>query len=351
MSNRREFWFTVIGLLVVVVLLVCSGQFFLLETVALLACGWIFYLFRVTRELTVNWSAIGLSAICLVVIAMGLHHLLGWLASSLRAVKDRSPLERKPWPKRGTVRILTAFLFAFVAGMSVVGIAHQCWWLATSPEPLLDRYMEAASRMQSSNNLKQIGLGLHNYHDLHHAFPPGTYASPEGRPLHSWMTGLLPFVEQQRLYEMVRWQQPWTSSDNHLVFIENIRGFYYPHWAAARDFTANGNYGPTTYSANARVLGGSGRMQFDQITDGTANTILAGEIVSHIPAWGSTGNWRDPALGINRDPRGFGSPWRGGAYLMMADGSVRFFSNDTAPEVLQGLATPTGGEKVPPLDD
>lgn len=55
----------------------------------------------------------------------------------------------------------------------------------------------AAYRSQCKNNLKQIGLALHNYHDEYQAFPPAYTVDADGKPLHSWRTLILPYMEQK----------------------------------------------------------------------------------------------------------------------------------------------------------
>ena len=69
--------------------------------------------------------------------------------------------------------------------------------------PATQSAREAARRMQCSNNLKQIGLGLHNYHDVYGQFPPaaiGPHNVPRERQF-SWLVAILPFLEQQSLYD------------------------------------------------------------------------------------------------------------------------------------------------------
>lgn len=80
---------------------------------------------------------------------------------------------------------------------------------------------------------------------------------------------------------------------------------------------------------------------FEGISDGTSNTLLIGEVDANFEPWGKPGNWRDPALGLNRSPHGFGCR-RGSrlVYFVMADGSVRSIRDDVDPEVLRALATP-----------
>ena len=63
--------------------------------------------------------------------------------------------------------------------------------------PAVQAAREAARRAQCSNNLKQIGLGVHNYESAHKAFPAGNYQSVHG----TWLVGLLPYVEHQALFD------------------------------------------------------------------------------------------------------------------------------------------------------
>jgi prepilin-type processing-associated H-X9-DG protein len=73
---------------------------------------------------------------------------------------------------------------------------------------------------------------------------------------------------------------------------------------------------------------------------------MAGEIIHRFPPWGKPGNWRDPALGINRRADGFGGPFVGGANFLFADGSVRFIKNTVEPAVLKALGTPDGADPL-----
>ncbi|HEX6986670.1 MAG TPA: hypothetical protein VF170_14915, partial [Planctomycetaceae bacterium] len=101
------------------------------------------------------------------------------------------------------------------------------------------------------------------------------------------------------------------------------------------------------YSANAHLFGANVGAAFPEIADGLSNTILAGEAAGSFKAWGDPTNVRDPALGINATPDGFGGPWKGGANLLLADGTVRLVSEEIDPAVLKALATPAGGEMIP----
>ena len=67
--------------------------------------------------------------------------------------------------------------------------------------PSVRRAREPARRSQCKNNLKQIWLALHNYHDEYQAFPPAYTVDAEGQPLHSWRTLILPYMDQKPLYD------------------------------------------------------------------------------------------------------------------------------------------------------
>jgi prepilin-type N-terminal cleavage/methylation domain-containing protein/prepilin-type processing-associated H-X9-DG protein len=83
--------------------------------------------------------------------------------------------------------------------------------------PAVQKIREAANRMKCSNNLKQIGLALHNHHDAMGEFPPAldTVLLPNGTTkVHSWYPRILPFVEQDNLYRQYRFDLNWDQGAN-----------------------------------------------------------------------------------------------------------------------------------------
>jgi prepilin-type N-terminal cleavage/methylation domain-containing protein/prepilin-type processing-associated H-X9-DG protein len=68
--------------------------------------------------------------------------------------------------------------------------------------PAVQKVREAAARVQCQNNLKQIGVGLHSYHDTHKAFPSGHQTKPGSTYYANWAIFLLPYVEQDNLYRL-----------------------------------------------------------------------------------------------------------------------------------------------------
>src|ERR1700712_5086820 len=81
--------------------------------------------------------------------------------------------------------------------------------------PAVQKVREAAARMSCQNNLKQIGLGLHNYHDINQSLPPSFLATPpyndgatDTMPGWGWAAYILPNIEQGNLYQQLNFKQP-----------------------------------------------------------------------------------------------------------------------------------------------
>ncbi|MGD9647535.1 MAG: DUF1559 domain-containing protein, partial [Pirellulales bacterium] len=237
-------------------------------------------------------------------------------------------------------------LLAYVPGITSDGNAHQIAWLATADERLVQTSgLEARGRIMSKNNLATIAKAMHNYNSNLGSFPPGAIATPDGRLLHGWQTYLLPYLEASAVRQHLNLSKPWNDPANR----EALNSQVVPYGGDGRRFgspPADG-YAPSVYAANSRLIGGTRPVKPDDIADGAANTIMAGEVVGQLPAWGQPTNWRDPAAGLAGRPDQFGSPWTEGVNLLMADGSVQTLSRDVDPQVLRALATPTGGEPVP----
>ena len=211
--------------------------------------------------------------------------------------------------------------------------------------PAIMAARQAATRMQCTNNIKQIGLALHNYHDAHWVLPPVMTADANGKPLHSWRVLLLPFIEQQALYEQIRLNEPWDSEHNK-QFHNRVPSIYQCP-SAKGDMT-----GMTSYSV---VVGKeclfnepNAKKTFAAIADGTSNTIAIVERKTPVC-------WMDPTQeitfeeackGVNVSAGGLGSNHTGGMNVGFFDGRVHFISETIAPTVLRALLTCAGGESV-----
>jgi len=206
--------------------------------------------------------------------------------------------------------------------------------------PAIQQAREAARRSHSKNNLKQIGLALHNYHDVHEVFPPGGIAKTDGTPYHSWQTFVLPFIGQAPLYNRINFDQPWSTPENQPHFQQEIQEYLNP---TLDERTSPNGLGLSHYVANEKTLGTNSSLRMRHITDGTSNTILAFETGEDLKAWGDPTNFGSPGdfIGPHRKKAFFG-----GTQVLMGDGSVRFVSENTDPAVLEALSTPRGGEMI-----
>jgi hypothetical protein len=240
--------------------------------------------------------------------------------------------------------VTSTVVLAFVAGIAVVGATHQIVWMATADGPLTHNTSIEFRRTHSRNNLKQIGLALHNHHDVNGHLPAGGAFDRLGRPLFSWQTVILPYVDQAALFDRIDLNLPWDAPQNADELAIKVSTYLNPA-IDGHDVDAAGR-ALSHYAGNGRVLNTQPGLKLSAFTDGTSTTFISGEADAQFKPWGSPVNWRDASLGINRSPEGFGGPWTGGAHFQMADGSVRFVNDNIDLKVLEAIATPDGGETV-----
>jgi prepilin-type processing-associated H-X9-DG protein len=203
--------------------------------------------------------------------------------------------------------------------------------------PAVQAARESARRMQSTNNLKQICLALHNYHDVYGSFPPAVVTDASGQPLYSGRVLLLPYMGQQPLYSQFDLTQPWDSPQNSQVSQTRIMVFADPSSASPPGFT---DY---LFVTGVQTIFEAGKTtKFDDIHDGTSNTIMVVEVRSSGVSWAEPGKDLDLSM-VKALPQG-NHP--GGNIVGFADGSVRFVSKNVTPANIHALATKNGGEAV-----
>ena len=208
--------------------------------------------------------------------------------------------------------------------------------------PAVQAAREAARRMECSNNLKQIGLALHNYADKYNSFPPAYTVDQNGKPLHSWRTLILPFLEQEPLYRQIDLNEPWDSPKNLAISQIRIKVFVCP---SDPDMSAHTCYMAVT--GRGALFEGDKGPRFADVTDGTSNTLMVVEVE------GISANWMEPKdIDIEQfvtstgGPGGPGAKHPGGFNVLFADGSVRFLRDATDPATKRALSTRAGGEVV-----
>ncbi len=253
--------------------------------------------------------------------------------------------------------------------------------------PAVQSAREAARRMQCSNNLKQIGLALHNYHDAFGRFPSGSIynnstTSIGGDRISGWVA-ILPFMEMGNIYDLWDFRYGYDNSQNNAGKRETVDGYFCPSKPRTEKGSSSVAYGDYALSVGTghcntatkeywRGLFNQGtRFAFRDITDGTSNTIAVGEkrtvqsssLVSPQYRWGwhSARNMNYPmnrdivsdasfnflnADGSNRAGTtaawddywaNFGAEHAGGVQFLMADGSVHFLTDSIEFSLYQNL--------------
>ena len=201
-------------------------------------------------------------------------------------------------------------------------------------------------RHYCKNNLKQLGLALHNYHDVYGSFPPAVVEDDEGRPLHSWRTLILPCVDQAPLHKKYNFDESWNGPHNREVTDRTIPVYVCPSTEVEAGRQSDTHYFAVTGPRTAWP--GSQTRTIADITDRTPHTILAIESdARHVP-------WAEPrdleleeALDLLTSPDSdqprlhaiddYFYEYPGGRNVLMADGSVRFVAHGIDRETWRTL--------------
>jgi prepilin-type N-terminal cleavage/methylation domain-containing protein/prepilin-type processing-associated H-X9-DG protein len=272
--------------------------------------------------------------------------------------------------------------------------------------PAVQKVREAANRMRCQNNLKQIGLALHNFHDTYQSLPAGVYGpSSTGAPTInngkdlSYLVYILPYVEQQSLYNQVDFTQGYNGPNN----VANVNPVLVPVYqcpsCAAVEQNGGGVNGKAGHyqavmgpkgtnpqtgapytgidlganqggASNQGMLYPNSRVKLTDCPDGTSNTLLVGEMAWNqsncfrpwTRGWGGGDTNAAAGMGknvnqetgaLNQTPYNgssnfndvsFGSQHTGGANFCFGDGGVRFVSRGIDMSIYVSIASRNGGE-------
>lgn len=315
------------------------------------------------------------------------------------------PCPRSPLARRVSAALLpatSARAFTLIELLVVIAIVAI---LVAILLPAVQYAREAARQSQCRNNLRQIGIALHNYHETHSLFPPsstsdveqgGWITNPLSRHLHSWSLLILPQIDQGALYSRLDSQVSSLHPNNLPVTETQIPVYRCASYTGAR-VSANGNYtrfspklAISNYvsmgSTNSGVIYGGNTGLFvpdgvmfplsstkgGDVTDGLSNTMLVVETREQQHAvWADGGvmavvamryddanspSYAGPELALNYHPYfkydnpdvewGPSSQHAGGAFHLFGDGGVRFVSDSTAVSVYVAMATKAGNEQL-----
>ncbi len=195
-------------------------------------------------------------------------------------------------------------------------------------------------RVQSKNNMKQLGIAMHNYHDTHGQFPPPVIMGPDGKTPVSWRVAVLPYLAQGDLHKRYNFNEPWDSEHNKKLLKEMPAVYRHPEDDA--------NSTNTSYFAivgEKSLLGpkdGEGT-SFRDITDGSSNTLMVVEAKKQIP-------WTKPAdIDYDHDAEKlpvFGGWYKTGYHALFGDGSVRMIPETIEDDTLRKLIERNDGQVV-----
>lgn len=204
--------------------------------------------------------------------------------------------------------------------------------------PALQQVRSAARRTSSMNNMRQMTLAALNYESANGGFPAQANYDKAGKPLLSWRVHILPYIEQQALYDQFHLDEPWNSPHNRKLIPKMPLAYSSPS-VAARE-------GMTVYLgiAGKNAVFGKEKTTFGQITDGSSNTALMIEVGPEMAV-----EWTRPTdYEYNeRQPfRGLGGVNPGVFLVTFADGSTHAISMNVAPETWKSMTTINGGETL-----
>jgi prepilin-type N-terminal cleavage/methylation domain-containing protein/prepilin-type processing-associated H-X9-DG protein len=271
--------------------------------------------------------------------------------------------------------------------------------------PVVQKVREAAARAQCQNNLKQIGLAFHGFHDARGTFPPafvnnGPYGTSGFSFTHGWAPFTLPYVEQQSLHDLYRWDFPLYAAENQPVSSLHVKIFqcpsapepsrymtfgpyqYFGTRGACGDYTitlgvdpelARRGWADAVGDSRGAVTPAPALTRLTDITDGTSNTSLLAEDAGRPRVWqvgkagpdqrlegGAWNHFKGPitlqgasangtvklgpcALNCTNDREVYAFH-PGGAVVAFADGSAHFLKVGTVIRVMARLFTRAGGE-------
>jgi hypothetical protein len=196
----------------------------------------------------------------------------------------------------------------------------------------------AAARTQSSNNLKQIALAMHNFHDANGKLPARATFDKNGKPMLSWRVMILPYIEQDALYKEFKLDEPWDSKHN-IKLLDKMPKIY----ASPQDEECLKKHVTHYQGFVGKGVFFEGKMGLNfpaDFPDGTSNTLMIVEARKAVP-------WTKPEdlpYDANKPLPKLGLPGAKGFLASLCDGSVRFMSDKVTEKTLRYAITRNDGE-------
>lgn len=243
-------------------------------------------------------------------------------------------------PREKPAKSSTTLIMIILGGVCL-GLLVCCGILAALLLPAVQQAREAARRTQCKNNLKQIGLAMHNYHDTYRLFPAAHLNDDDGEPRLSWRISVLPYMDEASRYNRYQFNESWDSPLNATLANPVPVTYQCPSFPKTG---LNSCYAAIT--GDDTVLGSGKCVSIGSITDGTSNTLMIVEACKLGIHWMKPQDIDEDTFPGMDNPKGISSTHFGGAHVLMTDGSVRFLSNQISPITLNALITRNKGETL-----
>ncbi len=221
--------------------------------------------------------------------------------------------------------------------------------------PAMIQLRRAARRTVSANNIRQLVLAMHNYHDANRALPARFSKDAAGQPLLSWRVHVLPYLEQGDLYRQFHLDEPWDSPHNQALIEKMPELFAHPGLKLEPGRTVyQVPQGPDAIMSDpvqtcddTEYPTGTG---LEQIADGTSQTALVLETSADLAViWTKPDDYRWEEQ--MRPAKGLCDAWKNGVNVGLADGSVQFLSFEKLASIFEPLVKKSDGEVVELWDE
>ncbi|QEG41099.1 DUF1559 family PulG-like putative transporter [Roseimaritima ulvae] len=206
--------------------------------------------------------------------------------------------------------------------------------------PAVNAARQAALQMNTQNNVKQVGLAVHNYHDVYQQLPPLYATDANGNPVSSWRVSLLPFLEERALDEQWQAGQAWDSPANQSLLEQTPAA--YRGLGESPTGPHDGQCHLFVIDDPSALLSGDEPRHFRDVLDGTSNTLFALYLPNRSVPWSAP---QELSLDEAFAEVSAASP-EAPVMALMLDGSVRRLTTPLSRETFEAMVTPAGGERV-----
>jgi hypothetical protein len=197
--------------------------------------------------------------------------------------------------------------------------------------------LQSRDRQRGANNLKQIGLAIHNYHDVHRHLP-SDIRGKDGKALLSWRVAILPFLEADQLYREFKLDEAWDSEHNKKL-LASMPKVYAPTGVDTKEMHATFYQG---FVGKGTIFEEKAKISLANIQDGTSNTLMVTEAAEAVP-------WSKPA-DMTYDPQQplpkLGCLFGGDFHILWCDGSVSYVRKGFDEATLRLTITRNDGKPV-----